>query len=66
MKTFNKLYLKNLRISFFVGMFYEIESRRLKNSIAEHIIYGWQEDCHNQQQTTLMPFEQKEDSFAPF
>jgi hypothetical protein len=26
-----------------VGMFYELESRRLKNSVAEHIIYGWQE-----------------------
>ena len=27
-----------------VGMFYEIESRRLKNSIAEHIVYSWNED----------------------
>jgi archaellum biogenesis ATPase FlaH len=27
-----------------VGMYYEMESRRLKNSIAEHIIYGWQEE----------------------
>ena len=27
-----------------VGMFYEIESRRLKNSIAEHVVYGWNED----------------------
>ena len=24
-----------------VGMYYEIESRRLKNTIAEHIVYGW-------------------------
>ena len=26
-----------------VGMYFEMESRRLKNSVAEHIIYGWQE-----------------------
>lgn len=26
-----------------VGMFYEVESRRLKNSVAEHIVYNWQE-----------------------
>lgn len=26
-----------------VGMYYEMESRRLKNAIAEHIVYGWQE-----------------------
>lgn len=24
-----------------VGMFYEVESRRLKNDIAEHVVYGW-------------------------
>lgn len=27
-----------------VGMYYEPESRRLKNEIAEHIIYGWIEE----------------------
>lgn len=27
-----------------VGMYYEVESRRLKNSIAEHIVYGWQDE----------------------
>jgi archaellum biogenesis ATPase FlaH len=27
-----------------VGLYYEQESRRLKNSMAENIIYGWQED----------------------
>lgn len=27
-----------------VGMYYEVESRRLKNSVAEHIVYGWQEE----------------------
>lgn len=28
-----------------VGMYYEVESRRLKNDIAEHTIYGWQDDA---------------------
>lgn len=27
-----------------VGMYYELESRRLKNSVAEYIVYGWQDD----------------------
>ena len=26
------------------GMYYEIETRRFKNDIAEHIVYGWQEE----------------------
>ena len=30
---------------YFVGMYYEIESRRLKNEISEHIIYGWEEQA---------------------
>ena len=28
---------------YLVGMYYENESRRLKNEISEHIIYGWEE-----------------------
>ena len=32
-----------------VGMYYEVESRRLKNDIAEHTIYGWQEDVVQQE-----------------
>lgn len=31
-------------VDLIVGMYYEQESRRLKNEIAEHIVYGWQED----------------------
>ena len=30
-------------VDYLVGMFYEPESRRLKNSVAEHIVYGWQD-----------------------
>jgi hypothetical protein len=25
------------------GMYYEVESRRLKNAVAEHIVYDWEE-----------------------
>lgn len=31
-------------VDLLVGMYYEMESRRLKNSIAEHIVYGWASD----------------------
>ena len=30
-------------VDYVVGMYYEMESRRLKNTIDEHIVYGWQE-----------------------
>lgn len=39
-----------------VGMYYEAESRRLKNSVAEHIVYGWQEEA--------VQAEIQEDSFS--
>lgn len=38
-------------IDLLVGMYYEVESRRLKNEISENIVYGWQE------QTTQLTFE---------
>lgn len=38
-----------------VGMYYETESRRLKNDIAEHIVYGWQDDEPIQQHTEYEP-----------
>lgn len=41
-----------------VGMYYEPESRRLKNSIAEHIVYGWEEA------PTQVEFPTTEDEFA--
>ena len=31
-------------VDYFAGMYYEQESRRLKNSIAEHIHYGWEDN----------------------
>lgn len=54
-----------------VGMYYEMESRRLKNSIAEHIVYGWQEEpnIYEQPQTesqSTMPFNPFEDVGCPF
>lgn len=35
-------------VDYVVGMYYEMESRRLKNSIDEHIVYGWQEQGSQQ------------------
>lgn len=43
-----------------VGMYYEPESRRLKNSIAEHIVYGWEEA------PTQVEFPTTEDEFANY
>lgn len=31
-------------VDYLTGMFYEVETKRFKNYVAEHIIYGWQEE----------------------
>ena len=54
-----------------VGMYYEMESRRLKNSIAEHVVYGWQEETNVYEQPqdesqATMPFNPFEDVTCPF
>ena len=54
-----------------VGMYYEMESRRLKNSIAEHVVYGWQEEPNVYEQPkdetqSAMPFNPFEDTSCPF
>ena len=36
-----------------VGMYFEPESRRLKNDIAEHIVYGWQDEPIEQASFTM-------------
>ena len=30
-------------VDYLVGMYYEIESRRFKNSVSEHIVYNWED-----------------------
>lgn len=45
-----------------VGMYYEVESRRLKNSVAEHIVYGWQEEP---QQVTIQYAGQEHEQPLP-
>lgn len=42
-------------VDFLVGMYYEPESRRLKNSIAEHIIYGWEEQYEQGEISYIQP-----------
>lgn len=53
-----------------VGMYYEIESRRLKNTIAEHIVYGWSnEQSVYQPQDEIqhtMPFGEFNNEECPF
>ena len=49
-------------VDYLVGMYYETESRRLKNTFAEHIIYGWQEtdtdiQQNNEGDAISSPFE---------
>lgn len=58
-------------VDLLVGMYYEMESRRLKNSIAEHIVYGWQEEPNVYEQPkdesqSTMPFNPFEDVGCPF
>lgn len=44
-----------------IGMYYEKESRRLKNEISENIIYGWMEEGKQAE----MPIPQQEERYAP-
>lgn len=48
---------------FIVGMYYEKESRRLKNEIAEHIVYGWQDEARVQQTLPLDDLPPDNDEF---
>ena len=48
-------------------LFYEPESRRLKNSIAEHIVYGWENgDEQNESTQIQQEFEMEQKSEMPF
>ena len=31
-------------VDYLVGMYYETETKRFKNSIAEHVVYGWADE----------------------
>lgn len=44
-------------VDLLVGMYYELETRRLKNTIDEHIIYGWQEEPKQQ---SLMDMDEQD------
>ena len=39
----------------FIKLYFEIESNRLKNSIAEHIVYNWEETPTQSEIPTMMP-----------
>lgn len=42
-------------VDYLVGMYYESESRRLKNTVAEHIRYGWEENPVEQNLYDISP-----------
>ena len=48
---------------YLVGMYYEYESRRLKNEISEHIIYGWEEQPQQTSAFTQNSYGVDEDPF---
>ena len=43
-------------VDLLVGMYFEVESRRLKNDVAEHIVYGWNEEYT---QTSITPIQRE-------
>ena len=45
-------------VDYLVGLYYEVETKRFKNSIAEHIVYGWEEA------PTQVEFPTTQDEFA--
>lgn len=49
---------------YLVGMYYEIESRRFKNTIDEKVVYGWRGDI-GVQQDMFATTTNKEDPFGP-
>lgn len=42
---------------YLIGLYYENESRRMKNDIAEYIVYGWQDDAGEQSTFTFSPVD---------
>lgn len=55
-------------VDYLVGLYFEPESRRLKNSVAEHIVYGWA-SAPIQQSISYEPapdFSTPSDTFDPF
>lgn len=38
-------------VDYLVGMYYETETKRFKNSIAEHVVYGWADEPNQVQPT---------------
>ena len=48
------------------GMYYEVESRRFKNSNEEYIHYGWEEQTNQQSIPYEQPQEVKPENDMPF
>ena len=61
-------------VDYLVGMYYEVETKRFKNSVAEHIVYGWEEEPIQQSladefssiPTEFESYPPQSDDFDPF
>lgn len=55
-------------VDYLVGMYYEVETKRFKNSIAEHIVYGWEEEHvqTNIEQMTIENGVKESDLITPY
>lgn len=54
-------------VDYLVGMYYEVETKRFKNSIAEHIVYGWENgDEQNESTQTQQELDMEQNSEMPF
>ena len=54
-------------VDYLVGMYYEVETKRFKNSIAEHIVYGWENgDEQNESTQIQQELEMEQNSEMPF
>lgn len=54
-------------VDYLVGMYYEVETKRFKNSIAEHIVYGWENgDEQNESTQIQQELDMEQNSEMPF
>ena len=52
-------------VDYLVGMYYEVETKRFKNSVAEHIVYGWEEEPIQQSLTEFSSIPTEFEGYAP-
>ena len=53
-------------VDYLVGMYYEVETKRFKNTVAEHIVYGWEDEPTTQSLANEFPSSTSEFDSNPF